>query len=45
MAEKKMIATRVAYGEAMVELGKTGGQLQLRYQDSGELAKAGWVAN
>ena len=30
---------------AMVELGKTGGQLQLRYQDSGELAKAGWVAN
>ena len=30
---------------AMVELGKTGGQLQLCYQDSGELAKAGWVAN
>ncbi len=30
---------------AMVELGKTGGQLQLCYQDSGELAKAGWVVN
>lgn len=29
---------------AMVELGKTGGQLQLCYQDSGELAKAGWIA-
>ncbi len=29
---------------AMVELGKIGGQLQLCYQDSGELAKAGWIA-
>lgn len=30
---------------AMAELGKAGGQLQLRYQDSAELVKAGWVAN
>lgn len=30
---------------AMAELGETGSQLQLRYQDNGELVKAGWVAN
>lgn len=30
---------------AMVELGKSGSQLQLRYQDGGELARAGWIAN
>lgn len=30
---------------AMAQLGETGSQLQLRYQDNGDLVKAGWVAN
>lgn len=30
---------------ALVQLGKSGSQLQLRYQDSADIAKAGWVAN
>lgn len=29
---------------ALVELGQTGSQLQLYYQDSGDLARAGWTA-
>lgn len=29
---------------ALVELGKSGSQLQLRYQDGGDIAKAGWIA-
>lgn len=29
---------------ALVELGQTGSQLQLCYQDSGDLARAGWTA-
>lgn len=29
---------------AMAQLGKDGGQLQLRYQDNGDVVKAGWVA-
>ena len=29
---------------ALVELGETGSQLQLYYQDSGDLARAGWTA-
>jgi len=30
---------------ALAELGRTGSQLQLRYQDNGDIARAGWVAN
>jgi len=29
----------------LVDLGQTGSQLELRYQDNGDMARAGWVAN
>lgn len=29
---------------ALVELGRSGSQLQLRYQDGADIAKAGWIA-
>ena len=30
---------------ALVDLGRAGSQLQLRYQDNGDIARAGWIAN
>lgn len=29
----------------LTDLGQTGSQLELRYQDNGDIARAGWVAN
>ncbi|MBE6972339.1 MAG: hypothetical protein E7440_00415 [Ruminococcaceae bacterium] len=30
---------------ALADLGQTGSQMELRYQDSGDIARAGWIAN
>lgn len=40
-----LVLPQVQAAAVLVDLGKTGSQLELRYHDNGDTARAGWVAN
>ncbi len=45
MEQTTLILPQEQAAAALEELGRAGSQLQLRYQDNGELVQAGWIAN
>lgn len=45
LEQTTLILPQVQAAAALAELGQTGSQMELRYQDSGDIVRAGWIAN
>lgn len=45
MEQTTLLLPQAQAAAALAQLGRSGSQLELRYQDSGDVARAGWVAN
>lgn len=45
LEQTTLVLPQAQAAAVLADLGQTGGQLELRYQDNGDIARAGWVAN
>lgn len=45
LEQTTLVLPQAQAAAALVDLGQAGSQLELRYHDNGDTAKAGWVAN
>lgn len=45
LEQTTLVLPQAQAAAVLVDLGRTGSRLELRYQDNGDVARAGWIAN